>query len=80
MGGACKHVVATLPTLAEDPGSVAERPALSDLLGGLGRDALAALLAKRAAIDPGLVGWIEADLAAVPRAGVPPDPAPRSSM
>lgn len=73
-GGACKHVVATL-LAAGKPGALAERPTLGRLLDDLPREALADLLVRRADADPGLAGWIEAELAARPGRGSV-DPAP----
>lgn len=73
-GGACKHVVATLLTLIEAPEEAQERPSLAAVIGSLDRDALARLLLRRAEIDPGLAGWIEAECAAAP--GSDADPAP----
>ncbi len=75
-GGACKHIVATLLSVIEAPAAIAERPTLDDLLRRLDREALAALLLKRAAFDPDLAGWIESELAVRPGQGAAPDPAP----
>jgi hypothetical protein len=61
-GGACKHIVAVLLKYREAPGAVADRPALADMLGDLDREALMALLIKRAGQDPGLEPWLEAEL------------------
>lgn len=61
--GYCKHIVAVLLKFAKEPGAVAERQPLPDLLHGLDRDALTGLLLKRAESDPGLARWIEAELA-----------------
>lgn len=61
-GGACKHIVAVLLKYKETPGAVAERPALADMLGDLDREALMALLVKRAGQDPGLEPWLETEL------------------
>jgi hypothetical protein len=63
-GGACKHVVAVLLKYLEGPGAVTQRPSLDDMLEGLDRKALAALLVKRAEEDPALALWLEAKLAA----------------
>ncbi|MBB5577577.1 MULTISPECIES: SWIM zinc finger family protein [Rhizobium] len=62
-GGACKHIVAVLLKCMEAPGAVVERPSLADMLGDLDRQALMALLVKRAGQDPGLEPWLEAELA-----------------
>jgi uncharacterized Zn finger protein len=61
-GGACKHIVAVLLKYREAPGAVAERPSLADMIGDLDRQALIALLVKRAGQDPGLEPWLEAEL------------------
>lgn len=71
-GGACKHVVATLLTLADDPGSAAARPTLDALLSPLSAEALRDLILRRAEEDPDLTGWIEADLATALRPGGAP--------
>ena len=63
-GGVCKHVVAVLLKYLETPGAVAQRSSLDDMLEGLDREALAALLVKRAEEDPALALWLEAELAA----------------
>ena len=63
-GGACKHVVAVLLKYLESPDAVVERPSLDDMLSCLDREALAALLVRRAEFDPGLASWLEAELAA----------------
>ncbi|AWN45363.1 hypothetical protein DK419_02715 [Methylobacterium terrae] len=76
--GACKHVVATLLAAAE-PGAVAERPTLRQLLADLPREALADLLLRRARSDPDLPGWIEVELATAPGRG-PVDPAPLAAQ
>lgn len=62
-GGVCKHVVAVLVKYLEAPSAVAQRPSLDDMLHGLDREALAALLIKRAGQDPALALWLEAELA-----------------
>ncbi|TIP10653.1 SWIM zinc finger domain-containing protein [Mesorhizobium sp.] len=62
-GGACKHVAAVLLKFVAKPGEVVERLPLADMLRDLDRVALAALLLKRAESDPGLVLWLEAELA-----------------
>lgn len=66
-GGYCKHIVATLLKFVGDPGCVTARPALQELLSGLDLDALVALIVRRLESDPDLAGWIEAELAAMPR-------------
>ncbi|CAA2139221.1 SWIM zinc finger family protein [Methylobacterium bullatum] len=71
-GGACKHVVAALLTLADDPGSAVARPTLDALLSPLSAEALRDLILRRAEEDPDLNGWIEADLATALRPGGAP--------
>ena len=61
-GGACKHIVAALLKYREAPGAVAQRPSLADMVADLDRQALMALLVKRAGQDPGLEPWLEAEL------------------
>ncbi|MFB9984853.1 SWIM zinc finger domain-containing protein [Mesorhizobium kowhaii] len=63
-GGACKHVVAVLLKYLDTPDSVVERPPLDGVLRNLDREALAALLTRRAEEDPAFALWIEAELAA----------------
>lgn len=77
-GGCCKHIVATLLKLADDPGAVTERPPLQELLSGLDRDQLVDLVVRRLDHDPDLGGWLEAELAATPDPGrrTPVDPGP----
>lgn len=62
-GGYCKHIVAALLKFSECRVDVIERPALSELLAGMNKDELIALLNKRLEADPGLTRWIEAELA-----------------
>lgn len=61
-GGACKHIVAALLKYREAPGAVAQRPSLADMVADVDRQALIALLVKRAGQDPGLEPWLEAEL------------------
>jgi uncharacterized Zn finger protein len=77
-GGCCKHIVATLLAVADDPAAVIERPPFRDLLKALDRDTLIDLILKRLPWDPELAGWLEAELAASPRQDrqTPVDPAP----
>jgi uncharacterized Zn finger protein len=62
-GGFCKHIVAALLKLGESPADVVERPAIAELLAGLDKDELIALLSRRLKADPALAKWIEAELA-----------------
>lgn len=68
-GGACKHVVATLLAAREAGPALDERPPLATHLEALERDALVDLILRRAALDPDLIAWIEAELATTPRPG-----------
>ena len=76
--GCCKHVVATLLAVRDNPAAVSERPPLRDILAALDKPALVDLIAARAAEDPGLTTWIEAEIAitAGARPGRPIDRAP----
>ena len=58
-GGWCKHIVATLLTCIHEPETVEERPPIEDLLAGLDRDQLQALVLKLAERQPDLVDFIE---------------------
>ncbi|MGY6709010.1 MAG: hypothetical protein ACXIVF_11850 [Rhizobiaceae bacterium] len=53
----------------EAPDAVIEQPSLEDMLQGLDREALAALLVKRAETDLELATWLEAELSAGGSAG-----------
>lgn len=77
-GGCCKHIVATLLAMADDPTAVIERPPFLDLLRALDRETLIDLMLRRLSWDPELAGWLEAELAASPRQDrqTPVDPAP----
>lgn len=63
--GYCKHIVATLLKVGDNPAEVVERPTIAKLLAGLDKNALMKLLIARLKIDPGLAKWIEAELATV---------------
>ncbi|MDL2410260.1 hypothetical protein PY650_32585 [Rhizobium calliandrae] len=79
-GGACKHVVAVLLKYIAAPSAIAQRPSLDSMLEGLDREALVALLVKRAREDRGLIRWLEAELVAemglagTQRTAVDPEP------
>jgi uncharacterized Zn finger protein len=81
-GGCCKHIVATLLKLAHDPGAVTERPTVRELLSEIDRDGLINIILKRLDYDPGLVGWLEAELTASPHPGrrTPVDPEPLAAQ
>ena len=81
-GGSCKHIVAVLLKVSEDPGAVTARPSLRDVLGRFDRDGLIALILRQADRDPELTGWIEADVATVSTIdhGIPVDPVPLAAQ
>jgi uncharacterized Zn finger protein len=59
-GGWCKHIVAALLAyIHAAPGAVAVRPLLSELLAGLDREHLAALIVRLANDDPAMIDRIE---------------------
>jgi uncharacterized Zn finger protein len=60
----CKHIVATLLTAIENPQRVEERPALEEVIAGLDRDDLQAILLRLVERDPALALTVES-LAAV---------------
>jgi uncharacterized Zn finger protein len=61
-GGHCKHIVALLLTYIHKPEEFTEQKSLSDLLSGLDRDALVALIARLAERDPDLYDRLEASI------------------
>jgi len=67
-GDYCKHIAAVLLKFAKEPAAAVERQPIDALLRELSRDTLAGLLLKRLASDPSLASWIEAELAASPKA------------
>jgi uncharacterized Zn finger protein len=90
-GGWCKHIVATLLAYVDAPAEVEARPALPDLLAGLSRDQLQALVLDLAERDPAAADHVEARVAMLaataptgaatsaepaPRRRAPVDPAP----
>jgi uncharacterized Zn finger protein len=62
-GGACKHIVAVLLTIIRRPDQVSERPAVTDLLAGLGQDDLRGLWVELLSEQPRLANWLEMRLA-----------------
>ncbi|HEY4386691.1 MAG TPA: hypothetical protein VGN34_19725 [Ktedonobacteraceae bacterium] len=64
-GGWCKHIVATTLAMIHQPKIIEERPMLKDLLSGLDREQLQALLLKLAEREPALTNVIE-DLVGLP--------------
>lgn len=64
-GGYCKHIVAVLLKLSEQPQDVAERPTIQEQLKGLDTPQLLAVIMRRLEIDPGLATWLDAELAAL---------------
>ena len=67
-GGWCKHIVALLLTYVHDRQQFAVRAQPAELLGGLGRDELAALLGKLMREQPGLYDRVAAAVAAPAKA------------
>lgn len=59
-GGWCKHIVAVLLTAHEHPEKVETRQPVTEMLAGLNRDQLQALLLKLIQLEPDLVEAIEA--------------------
>jgi uncharacterized Zn finger protein len=81
-GGWCKHIIATLLAYVHAPAEIEPRPALPDLLAGLNRDQLQALVLELAERDPAAADLVEARvamLAAAPptEAAATPAAAPR---
>ncbi len=58
-GGLCKHLVALLLTYIHQPETFSERGPVADLLKGLDREDLVALIEKLASRDPNLYDWLE---------------------
>jgi len=58
-GGLCKHLVALLLTYIHQPEIFSERGPIADLLKGLDREDLVALIEKLASRDPNLYDWLE---------------------
>jgi uncharacterized Zn finger protein len=61
-GGWCKHIVAALLAAREQPEQIQERQPVAEMLAGLSRDQLQAILLKLIQIDPGVVNVIEAQV------------------
>jgi len=62
-GGVCKHIVAVLLTLVQQPDRVTERTPVDSLLCGLDREALLGVLTDLLAAHPHMVDWVEARIA-----------------
>ena len=62
-GGYCKHIVAVLLTLVQQPDRVTERTPVGSLLSGLEREALLGVLTDLLAAHSHLVDWVEARIA-----------------
>jgi uncharacterized Zn finger protein len=62
-GGYCKHIVAVLLTLVQQPDRVTERTPVDSLLCGLDREALLGVLTDLLAAHPHMVDWVEARIA-----------------
>jgi len=73
-GGWCKHIVATALTCLHRPAAIVERPSVEDLLAGLNRQQLQALLLRLTEYQPTLADLIEAQVQSV--AGAPQPSAP----
>lgn len=58
-GGLCKHLIALLLTYIHQPEAFSERGSVADILAGLERDDLAALIEKLTSRDPDLYDWLE---------------------
>ncbi len=71
-GGWCKHIVATLLTCLHQPETIETRQPLEELLAGLDREQLRALLLNLASHIPNLVGAIESQLALLQAAPAAP--------
>jgi len=74
-GGWCKHIVATALTCLHHPEAIVERPSVEDLLAGLNRQQLQALLLHLTESQPGLADVIEAQVQSVVGASLGPTPA-----
>ena len=61
-GGWCKHIVAVLLTAHEHPEKVETRQPVTEMLAGLNRDQLQALLLKLIQLEPDLIEAIEAQV------------------
>ena len=61
-GGLCKHLVALLLVYIHQPETFSERGSVADLLAGLERDDLVALVEKLAFRDPDLYDWLETSI------------------
>jgi uncharacterized Zn finger protein len=72
-GGWCKHIVAALLAARQNPGDVEKRQPLAELLAGLDRDQLQALLLKLADHEPGVVAMIEAQVPLLAPSSTPVD-------
>jgi uncharacterized Zn finger protein len=66
-GGYCKHIVATLLCFVHDRDNVAQRPAISEIVAGLGREQFQALIVELSQQVPEIIDLIE-ELALDPRA------------
>jgi len=78
-GGWCKHVVAALLTCLDEPEAVEARPPLEEMLAGLERDQLQALLLDLAERVPELVDGVEDALARLQVTPAAPTEAPAAA-
>ena len=74
-GGYCKHIVAVLLACLHDPDQISERPSVTELLAGLGRDELLGLLTAILSQQPHLISWVEQQLASQAPQPEPASPA-----
>ncbi len=63
LAGYCKHAVALLLSYVHKPGQFVARKELAELLAGLNREQMLALLVKLAEETPELRDWLEAEIA-----------------
>jgi uncharacterized Zn finger protein len=75
-GGWCKHIAAALLAARDQPDQLEERPPLPELLAGLERDQLQALLLKLAAYEPRIAAVIETQVLLLASPSSPPSGAP----
>ena len=74
-GGWCKHIVATALTCLHQPEAIVQRPSVADLLAGLKRQQLQALLLRLSEDQPGLADLIETQVQSVVGENLSPTPA-----
>ena len=72
-GGDCKHIVALLLMYIHEPNEFSEQKSVNELLGGLEKDVLVALILRLVERDPDLYGALEL---AIPAAKIAAQPLP----